>query len=62
MGGLIVNTPDKIASNDIRNINRAIATTNNRIGQVYFEQSTKLGELTRKFFDDINFSKLDQNL
>lgn len=62
MGGLMLSTPDKIASNDLRNINIILTNTNNAFRQSLYKQSTIISDFTRKFFKEINFSTLDQNI
>jgi hypothetical protein len=61
IGGMMTTPPDRMPSVDMRNINSLINSGNSFVRQVYYKQSTILGDLTRKFFKDIHFSTLDQN-
>jgi len=56
MDGLKMITPDKIGSKDLQNINIMISGTNSFIGQSFYKQSTVISGLTRKFYEDINYT------
>lgn len=62
IGGLMTITPDKVGSKDIRNITTLASTINSRIGQLMYKQSTVIAKLTRKFYDEINYSVTNRNL
>lgn len=57
MGSLRLSTPDKISSIDLRNINKIISLTNSRIRQLMTKQSSKLNNITSKFYKDIGYSQ-----
>jgi hypothetical protein len=61
MRGLSFVTPDFVQSNDLRNINRIIATANTHIGENMCEQSGKIFEATNKYYNAINFTKISRD-
>lgn len=61
MGSLLLVTPDKMPSSDLRSINKIIQITNNLVRQKLIAQSNKLGTLTRDFYEKIGYSDFEQN-
>jgi hypothetical protein len=61
MGSLMLITPDKVPSNDLRSINKIIQVTNNLIRQNFIKQSSKLQKLTRDFYKNIGYTNFEQN-
>jgi hypothetical protein len=61
IGGLKTNTPDRIGSVDLQNINKMITGANSNIRHKMYKQSTTIAEFTYEFFKKINYSNLSQN-
>jgi len=61
-GGLAFTTPDAVASNDLRNINKIISNGISFYGKIGVDQATHLNGLTRKYYKDINYTKWSQGL
>jgi hypothetical protein len=62
MGSLLLNTPDKIPSADLRSVNKIIQITNNLIRKEFIHQSGNLETLTRDFYNKIGYTNFEQNI
>ena len=54
--GLWWTTPDWVASNDLRNINKIMATANSHIGERMLKANEKIHPLTKQFYEDVNYT------
>lgn len=59
--GLLWTTPDWVRSNDLRNINKIMSTSNTHIRERMLKVSEVLNKHTTKFYDAINFGELDRS-
>lgn len=58
---MITITPDKIQSRDLNAINQLMNKGNSFIGREMVSQSENISEATRKYYEEIGFSKTSQN-
>lgn len=60
--GLLFQTPDWTPSKDVRKIDELISNGISRIRELDLEGSEKIGKITSKYYDDINFSSTSRLL
>lgn len=59
--GLKWTTPDWVQSQDLRNINKIMSTSNQHIGEKMSKASERIGLRTNKYYDDIGYSDLSRS-
>lgn len=59
--GFKTNTPEKMKSKDLQNMNKLMSGTNNHIGRKFNEESTVISNHTKEYYKKINYNNVSQN-